>query len=117
MLRPAVARPLPRWAKALAAATVLFAHVYAIETRVHWFNPNQISRMHLTLAVLSERRFVIDRYLRMVETEDKSTYRGHFFTDKAPGTSVWLVPFAWMLNRKNRRACVLCPRIAIWRPW
>jgi hypothetical protein len=93
-----VARPLPRWVKALAAAVLLFAHVYALETHPHWFNPNQISRVHLTLAVLSERKFTIDRYLPMIETEDKSTSGGHFYSDKAPGTSVWLVPFAWVLS-------------------
>ncbi len=87
----------PRWLKAAVAALLLFAHVYVVDSAPRFFNPNQVSRVHLTLAILDGGTLSIDRYLDLVGTEDRSVYRGHYYSDKAPGVSVWLVPFAWMM--------------------
>jgi len=93
-----VAPPLPRWLKGLAAALLLFTHVYVLQTQPRFLNPNEVSRVHLTLAIASERTLSIDPLLKLVGTEDRSVWKGRYFSDKAPGTSLWLVPFAWLFG-------------------
>src|SRR6202020_724890 len=70
---------------------------YVVDTTQHFFNPNQISRVHLSLALAFDHKLSIDRFLAMLGTEDFSRFGGRSFTDKAPGVSVWLSPFAWLL--------------------
>jgi hypothetical protein len=86
---------LPRWQTAALAALLVFTHVYVVDTAPHFLNPNQISRVQLTLALVFDHSLSIDKRLVVLGTEDKSTFGGHFYTDKAPGVSFWLAPFAW----------------------
>jgi hypothetical protein len=47
----------------------------------------------LTYAVCFDRTFTIDAYHQgVVPTEDKAVFGGHFYTEKAPGSSLWAVP-------------------------
>jgi hypothetical protein len=52
--------------------------------------PNQGTRFNLDRAVLEQHRFTIDSYHN--NTEDKAFYRGHYYCDKAPGTSLFALP-------------------------
>jgi len=96
-MRGALAPTLPRWQLVALAALLVFAHVYVVDSAPHFLNPNQISRVHLTLAIAVDHKLSIDPYLKMLGTEDCSTFGGHFYTDKSPGVSFWLAPFAWVL--------------------
>jgi hypothetical protein len=97
---------LPRWQLAVLVALLLLAHGYVVDTTLHFFNPNQISRVHLSLALAFDHKLAIDRFLVMLGTEDFSRFGGHSFTDKAPGVSFWLSPFAWLLFRSESHASI-----------
>jgi hypothetical protein len=51
---------------------------------------NENSRMDLTRALVDDHSFNIDRYHR--NTGDKARFEGHYYSDKAPGTSLAAVP-------------------------
>ncbi|MCA9711949.1 MAG: hypothetical protein KDK70_39300 [Myxococcales bacterium] len=51
---------------------------------------NQNSRLALTRAMVEQRSTIIDRY--HATTGDKSYRDGHFYCDKAPGTSLLALP-------------------------
>jgi hypothetical protein len=52
--------------------------------------PNQGSRFNLDRAILEEGRLTIDSYHK--NTEDKARHAGHYYSDKAPGTSFFALP-------------------------
>lgn len=52
---------------------------------------NQDSRFDLVRAIVEQRTLSIDRY--HVNTGDKAFFRGHYYSDKAPGTALLAVPF------------------------
>ena len=47
--------------------------------------PNQGSRLNLDRAMLEQHHLIVDSF--QANSEDKACYRGHYFCDKAPGTS------------------------------
>ncbi|MGQ9894992.1 MAG: hypothetical protein ACUVSY_14420 [Roseiflexus sp.] len=55
-----------------------------------WADWNQNSRLNLTLAIVDDRSFQIDRLV--ANTGDYAKYNGHYYSDKAPGTSFLAVP-------------------------
>lgn len=55
-----------------------------------WADWNQNSRLNLTLAIVDDGSFQIDRFV--ANTGDYAKYNGHYYSDKAPGTSFLAVP-------------------------
>jgi hypothetical protein len=66
-------------------------------------NPNIVSRIGLTLSLAETGSLDIDAVA--ARTVDKASSGGHYFSDKAPGTSfvalVPVVPFVWVLKAFN----------------
>lgn len=56
-----------------------------------WADWGQNSKMDLTMAIVDQGTFVIDDYYH--NTGDYALYKGHHYSDKAPGTSFLGVPF------------------------
>jgi hypothetical protein len=52
--------------------------------------PNQAVRFNLDRAILEHGTVQIDRYQK--NTEDKAYYNGHYYCDKAPGSSLFALP-------------------------
>jgi hypothetical protein len=75
------------WHAILIAATVLFSYSYFYGNREGW---NQASRFDLVRAIVEQHRFNIDTYNE--NTSDKALWKGHFYSDKAPGLALSAVP-------------------------
>jgi hypothetical protein len=58
---------------------------------------NADTRVALTRAIVDDHTLRIDRYAAGLA--DRSAYRGHFYTDKPPGTSLLAVPVYAVLRR------------------
>lgn len=59
----------------------------------HWPGWNENSRLDLTKAIVDEGRLTIDSYYN--NTGDRSYINGHYYSDKAPGTSfLAVIPYA-----------------------
>jgi len=56
-----------------------------------WADWGQNSKLDLTMAIVDQGTFVIDDYYQ--NTGDYALYKGHHYSDKAPGTSFLGVPF------------------------
>jgi Flp pilus assembly protein TadD len=54
------------------------------------------SRLNLTAALAANRNVVIDRYAQ--NTIDRAYHNGHYYSDKAPGTSIMALPAALILK-------------------
>ncbi|PIR49144.1 hypothetical protein COU80_00120 [Candidatus Peregrinibacteria bacterium CG10_big_fil_rev_8_21_14_0_10_55_24] len=65
---------------------LLFAYAYA--SNADTINPN--SRQALLTAIVTNGSFVIDTWQE--KTIDKSSYEGHIYSDKAPGTALLALP-------------------------
>lgn len=61
---------------------------------------NENSRFDLVYSIVNDGTFSIDRYHN--NTVDKSFYEGHFYSDKAPGTSFLGVPVYWIIRQLQR---------------
>lgn len=62
----------------------------------HWRETNSTSRVYLSVAMVEYGTFQIDKCLSTYgNTLDKALYKGHFYSDKAPGTSFLFVPLTW----------------------
>jgi hypothetical protein len=57
---------------------------------VHWIGWNENSRFDLVRAIVDEKRFKIDSFFN--NTGDRSLFQGHYYSDKAPGSSFLAVP-------------------------
>jgi hypothetical protein len=86
-------RPLnPRTRDALLCALVLLQLAYS------WMYsqisvPNERTRVYLTLAIVDDGTLAIDGPVRRFgAVYDLANFRGHYFTDKAPGASLLAVP-------------------------
>jgi hypothetical protein len=62
---------------------------------------NQASRMDLVRAIVDQHTLTIDAYAD--NTGDKALWRGHYYSDKAPGTALLAVPFAAAAEAIARR--------------
>lgn len=67
---------------------LLVSYTYFFPRWAHW---GQNSKMDLTMAIVDQGTFVIDDYYE--NTGDYALYKGHHYSDKAPGTSFLGVPF------------------------
>jgi hypothetical protein len=75
---------------ALLAVLAFVTYAYFHQREGGW---NENSRFALTYAICFDRTFTIDAYHEgVVPTKDKAVFGGHFYTEKAPGSSVWAVP-------------------------
>ncbi|HKU25577.1 MAG TPA: hypothetical protein VJQ54_08905 [Candidatus Sulfotelmatobacter sp.] len=75
-------------AACLLGAVSLFSFIYFYEGG-GW---NQNSRFDLLRAIVEQHTLTIDSYHE--NTEDKAHFRGHYYSDKAPGLVFLAVPFA-----------------------
>jgi len=75
-------------------------------------NTQDVSRLALTNSILLRGEVNIDAYRHL--TADRSYYRGHWYTDKAPGVSVAVLPPVAAL-RVVDRARGADPRFPVWR--
>lgn len=83
LLRPSV----------LLVTMMACAYMYSI---ARGFLPNSDSHLALTRAIVDRHTFRIDSYAGVLI--DRASYRGHFYTDKAPGLSIALIP-AYLVTR------------------
>lgn len=80
-------------------AILILTHCYFTNRYPGFLNPNTASRVYLTLAIVDHGTLSIDQCLTDYgSTQDKALFEGHYFTDKAPGASLLLVPAAWLLR-------------------
>jgi len=63
-----------------------------------FWNTNEYSRFFLTRAVIDHQHFAIDEILSSHKTQDISFARGHFYSNKAPGTSLVAAPLYLVLR-------------------
>ena len=56
-----------------------------------WADWGQNSKLDLTMAIVDQGTFVIDDYYE--NTGDYALYKGHHYSDKAPGSSFLAIPF------------------------
>jgi hypothetical protein len=70
--------------------------IFAITAFAFFQTPQPVdnvnSRLDLVSSIISGRGTIIDRYAS--NTIDKSYYRGHYYSDKAPGASIAALPIA-----------------------
>lgn len=61
-----------------------------------WSDWSQNSRLDLVLALVDDGTVAIDRHV--ANTGDYAIYKGHAYSDKAPGTAFMAVPWYWALR-------------------
>ena len=86
-LRPCRSSPPLRWPKAWIVAVTLFISYAYFYQGTGW---NQNSHFDLARALAEQHSVRIDRY--EWNTGDKAFYRGHYYSDKAPGLSLAALP-------------------------
>ena len=69
-------------------ALLLISYAYFFPRWADW---GQNSKLDLTMAIVEQRTLVIDDYYQ--NTGDYALYKGHYYSDKAPGSSFLGVPF------------------------
>lgn len=67
-----------------------------------WADWNQNSRFDLVLAIVEQGTLAIDNYYQ--NTGDYAFFKGHYYSDKAPGTSFLGVPIYWAFAHLARFA-------------
>jgi hypothetical protein len=67
---------------------LLASYVYFFPRWADW---GQNSKLDLTMAIVDQGTFVIDNYYQ--NTGDYALYKGHHYSDKAPGCSFLAIPF------------------------
>src|SRR5579862_1561342 len=78
------------WKTATLLGAVLFLSFIYFYEGGGW---NQNSRFDLLRAIVERHTLQIDAY--QSNTEDKAHFRGHYYSDKAPGLVFLAVPFAF----------------------
>src|SRR5579859_8142959 len=86
----------------LLGAVIFLSFVYFYEGG-GW---NQNSRFDLLRAIVEQHTLTIDAYQE--NTQDKAHFRGHYYSDKAPGQVFLAVPFA-MAARPTLRIAGIDP--------
>jgi hypothetical protein len=89
----------------LGGAYILFLFLWMVYAFfIQYPNVNQLSRYDATLAIIREGTPRIDTYHE--NTIDKAYYKGHYYSDKAPGLSLLAVPvyagLDWLQNVKQQ---------------
>lgn len=108
---------------------ILVAHVSFRNELPRFRQPNEWSRLYLTLAIAEEGRFAVDTQVeRYGPLEDLARHDGRFYSDKPPGSALLMAPVAWLLRRTVlpeasggapmlvalRMLCVTLPALAFW---
>ncbi|MEA1926886.1 MAG: hypothetical protein U9N73_01665 [Candidatus Auribacterota bacterium] len=76
----------------LTITLILLCFLYSTSDWIDFRNPNEFSRFYLTRSLIDRQTFMVDEYIFTRDTQDKSYYRGHYYTDKAPGSSFLAAP-------------------------
>jgi len=76
----------------LVILLVFLVYAYFTYAWPGYWNTNEYSRMFLTRALVDYHKFEIDEIIIFHNTQDKSFFGGHFYTNKAPGSSFLAVP-------------------------
>ncbi len=104
-----LALPLPqrpsraRTALSVALLAVMYLWVFPYHSVVN--NPNENVRIYMTVAVVDDGTFAINRIEQLWGyTNDKSLREGRLYSSKAPGTSYLGVPFYWALTKITGRS-------------
>ncbi len=82
----------------LVLILVLFIYLYLTFTWANFWNTNEYSRMFLSRALIDNHKFSIDEIIAEHDTQDKSFFQGHYYSNKAPGSSFIAAP-AYLLVR------------------
>ncbi len=83
----------------LASLLIFLTSGYFCNTRPGW---NVNSQFALACAIAEQGTFRIDRYHDiLLPTEDKSIYRGHYYSDKSPLTAFLAVPVMYVYGLMN----------------
>lgn len=89
--------------KSLAIAFSCVAYLFFFQIYPNHTNTNELTRLLLTSALVEDHSFQIDNAIkRYGDTEDKSFFRGHFYSAKSIGYSVLAVPFYFLLQVTGR---------------
>lgn len=76
----------------LVAIALAYLYVFPYFPRIH--SANELPRVYLVRAIVDDHTFAIDREVaRWGTTADVSPYGGHDYSNKAPGSSLIVVPF------------------------
>ena len=102
---------LPHWKIAALLGTVTFLSFIYFYEGGGW---NQNSRFDLLRAIVELHTLQIDAYHE--NTQDKAHFRGHYYSDKAPGQVFLAVPFA-LAARPGLRAVGIDPDSAQGEFW
>src|SRR5688572_3424829 len=82
-----------RWAL-LGCITLASLYVFPYYLRIN--NPNENVRLQMTAAIVDDGTYRIDDVRRRWGwTNDAAVYEGHYYSVKAPGTSLLGVPVYW----------------------
>ncbi|HKB70844.1 MAG TPA: hypothetical protein VKH46_08380, partial [Thermoanaerobaculia bacterium] len=80
-------------AVAIVLASFAFATVFCVNLFPHYRNPNELSRFDLVVSIVDRGSLSIGPELaKFGYHEDRSVFRGEFFSNKAPGLSFAAVP-------------------------
>jgi hypothetical protein len=85
----------------MAVFLVLVAFTYLTVTRP-FVNGNPGARIGLTLAIVERGELNIDALVAEGNTDDWARYRGHYYSNKAPGPALLAVPLYFLQNRIQR---------------
>lgn len=96
--------PASRTRTALSVALVALMYLWVFPYHAVVNNPNENVRVYMTVAVVDDHTFAINR----VEStwgyvNDKSVREGRLYSSKAPGSSYVGVPFYWLLTKVTGR--------------
>jgi hypothetical protein len=83
-----------RWTSVTLFLLLLFCSAYTFPRWAEW---NQNSRFDLILAIVDQNTLSIDAYYQ--NTGDYALFEGHYYSDKAPGTSFLGVPVYWVTRQ------------------
>ncbi|MCC7542551.1 MAG: hypothetical protein IT379_40420 [Deltaproteobacteria bacterium] len=94
----------PSWRTAVWAGLLAVAYLWAFAYHAEVNNPNENVRYYMTVAIVEDGTFAIDRVQeRWGWVNDKATRDGHVYSVKAPGTSYLGIP-AYFVYAKITRA-------------
>ncbi len=82
----------------LTIILIFFCFIYFTYAWPGFWNTNEYSRIFLTRSLVDHQSFAIDKVIITHNTQDKSYFDGHYYTNKAPASSLIAVP-AYLLIR------------------
>lgn len=92
----------PLWRDLVLGALVLAVSAYAWNFS-NLTAPNERTRAYLTVALFDQRSFSVDAPVqRFGHVYDLASFDGHYFTDKAPGSSFLALPAYAVLRAKHQ---------------